>query len=85
MKRYFYTEVDHLSDRGYNTAVEVYLLVPKGYPVFIGANYKLSSAAWRGYATEARRIIHAKCGHKLPDCYRDFPAKNVTLKSILGY
>lgn len=80
--KYFYIERDDLSNRGYNKGVEVYKLVPGGYPKFIGGNYSLSSAAWAGYLVSARKLVKALCGHKLPDPYRDFPAKNVSLVEL---
>jgi len=83
--RYFYVEADHLvTKRGCNKAVEVFKLVPGDYPVFIGADYEMNSASWAGYKVRARQIVAEKTGHKLPDPYKDFPAKNVTLESIYG-
>lgn len=82
--RYFYVEADHLADRGYNKALQVYRLT-KGFPEFIGGDYRQDSASWKGYPTCARLLISNKCGHKLPDEYRDFPAKSVTLRDINGY
>ena len=80
--KYFYTVRDDLSNRGYNKGVEVYKLVPGGYPKFIVVNYSLSSSSWQGYGVAARKLIAALCGHKLPVPYRDFPAKNVKLVEL---
>lgn len=84
MIRYFYMRADSLSDRGYNIAIEVYRLNPKGYPTFVGGNYRIQSASWRGEKPEARLILAEECGHKLDSCYKDFPAKSVELRDMLG-
>ena len=81
--RYFYLRVDELSDRGFNAAIEVYKLTA-GYPKFIGGNYRLDTHGWAGERVEARCLVAEKCGHKLPDRYRDFPSKSVTLCDITG-
>lgn len=62
--KYFFIKVDYLSDRTYNTAVQVFKLT-KEYPTFIGANYKLVNASNFGYAAEARKIVIDKCNHRL--------------------
>ena len=85
MKRYIYTEVDNLSDRGCNKAVEVYLLRPNGFPTYIGGNYSLNSASWAGYMVEARKIVREKCGHRfVTDAYSGFISKNIKLGDIRG-
>jgi len=83
LHRYFFLRADDLSDRGYNIGIEVYKLT-KGYPKFIGGNYRIHSGSWKGDRAVARELIAEKCSHKLPDSYRDFPAKNVTLRDISG-
>ena len=84
MKRYFYLEVDHLSDRGYTKAVEVYK-VTKGYPQFIVGNYRLNSENWRGVRVEALQAISKKLGYKLRDSgYYGFKSPSRMMADING-
>jgi len=86
MKRYFYVERDDLSDRGFNKGLEVYLLQHNGYPKFIAGNYRMNSAAWKGYVTQARQLIAEKCGHRLKSVYNEsWHSKNVQLRDINGH
>ena len=80
MKRFIFVECDELSDKGYNKAVKVYLLVSGGYPKFVGSNYKLSSASWYGYSAEAVQIVGKELGHKHNN-YK-FNSKNIEIRSI---
>ena len=80
MKRYIYYEKDELSDRGYNMAVVVYQLRRGDFPLYVGANYKLSHASTYGYKGEACQVISREHGHKT-DNYKMI-SKNIEVKGV---
>jgi len=80
MAKYFYLEVNHLADRRFNKAIEVYKLT-RGFPKMIGANYRMSSATWYGASPEARQIIRNKCGHQCKSIYHE-SWKNKTVSMV---
>lgn len=84
MKRYIFVECDALSDKGYNKAVEVYLLRPDAFPLLIGSNYQMDSGSWAGHKCAAARIIHDKEGHELEggSIYRKFASADVELRNV---
>lgn len=80
MKRYVYIHRDDLSDRGYNVGIEVYQLVRGGFPRFVGADYKINSASWKGAKATATMVACEKDGHK-HDGY-NFISKNIAIQEL---
>ena len=82
MKRYVFIEVDHLSARGYNKAIEVYLLKRYAFPEFVGGNYKIQSASWKGDRTVASEIISERHGHKLDQDGYNLLSQNIEIREL---
>lgn len=55
-RRFIYTEKPRLSDRGYNTAVEVYEITGDSVEL-VASNYKISTASWKGVEGEAVDVL----------------------------
>lgn len=81
MKRYIYIQCNEKADRGYNRAIEVYLLKRGGFPEFVHGHYALDSATWYGMRGEAIRIVNRIHGHKI-DSNGGFVSNNIQIMSI---
>ena len=77
MKHFLCVPCDHLADRGYNKAIHVYR-IKRNKLHLIGGNYRIDSASWRGYKSDAIRVVTELLGHK-NDGY-EFTAKNVNMQ-----
>ena len=77
MKRFLCVPCNQLADRGYNTALHVYR-IKRNKIYLIGGNYKINTASWRGYKSEAVRVVTRVLGHK-NDGY-EFVAKDITMQ-----
>lgn len=65
MKRFFYIERPDLSDRGYNMSVVVYEDKDGEFPREIGADYKISTASWKGSKSVAANIVSNVYGYEM--------------------
>lgn len=80
MKRFIGVICDNLSNRGYNQAVEVYLLRNGNFPLLIGADYEIDSASTKGYKACAIDVACKRLGHKT-DGY-EFISKNIEMRVL---
>ena len=82
MKSYIYVEKIGLADKGFNRAIQVYR-IKNNVPEFLGANYRLNSAAWRGARTESHVLINELKNHKLKNGgYSGFESNNIQLLEL---